>query len=201
MLALSVAILSLGYVNPMSTVQASETEVSQDNVGFHVVDYTEEMYRQTLEDTLFFTSIENPNSFTVISKDTALEILGVLYQDNTETTFLYVKNRGVKGYVDKQFIDMETALNNEFSTLPNGIRPYTPVENADGTITVYDDWGDKLILRPTGDEYYVDQYGAKRSKEGYDIDPFTGLPMKPRYDIDTTPIVPYISYNSGLKAY
>ena len=198
MLALSVANLSLGYVN---TVQASEIQQSKYNVGFQVVNYADTLYRQISEDTLFFASIENPSSYVVLPKGTIVSILGALFQDGNETTFFYVSYNGVEGYVDKQFVDLETDFNNAFS---NGINTYTSGENAQSSgekITISHK-GVQMTLVPNGKGWYLDQDGIDRDAQGNPIDPTTGKPYDTSstlHEANFTPI-DQLPTNSGIKA-
>lgn len=196
-LALAMITLPMGYVN---TVQASEVQQSKDNVGFQVVNYAETLYRQISEDTLFFASIENPSSYVVLPKGTIISILGALFQDGNETTFFYVSYNGVEGYVDKQFIDLETDFNNAFS---NGVTTYTSGENAQpigNKITV--NYGGILTTAVSnGKGWYVTSDGIDVDAQGNPIDPTTGQP----YDTTVTYVEPgehhEIITNSGIRAY
>lgn len=95
-----------------------------------------------------------------------------------------------------------TQVEQQVPTTPSQIQPYTPVQNADGTITVYDDCGDKLTLTPDGKGGFIDQDGFPRSKEGYNIDPITGQPLIPQTQstIEVTLGHGYIESNSGIRA-
>ncbi len=172
-LALSLALIPMGYLAPAQTVQAAEEKRGLERYqGYNVIEYGGYFYHPIAEDTLMFEDITKPESYTVLSKGTVVRTIGLLYLDIKNTGFIYVDYDGVKGYVDSQFIDMN-----------NFVEPDVSMEK----ITVYNEAeGKKLILEPIwwwGEGKYIDQDGYPRNINGDRINPVTGeLYVEPEFE-------------------
>ena len=156
-LALSLALIPMGYLAPAQTVQAEGVYG-----GYHVVDYTGQYNHPILEDTLLFEDITKPESYTLLPKGSVVKALGTLHYEVTDVGFVYVDFNGVKGYVDKSFIDFSTTIKPKMST--EILRVYNEEE------------GVELILTPSwkGEGWYDDQFGWFRNAQGQKLDAFTG---------------------------
>lgn len=173
-LALSLALIPMGYLAPAQTVQAAEEKQGLERYqGYNVLNYSGVFYHPITEDTLLFEDVTKPETYTILAKDAVIGAIGLLYYDMTNTGFIYVEYGDIKGYVDARYIDMSTFTVSEL-----------PEMSADDIISVYNEKdGLDLVLTPNGKGWYTDQYGVARDAQGNDVNPANGQPFTKNYTV------------------
>lgn len=171
-LALSLALIPMGYLAPAQTVQAAEEKRGLERYqGYNVIDMCGVFNYAIAEDTLLFEDITKPEIYTVLTKGAVIKYLGLLYYDMTNTGFIYVDYNGIKGYVNKDFVDLSNIIPPKMST--ETLRVYNEEE------------GIELILTPSwkGEGWYNDQFGWFRNAQGQKLNVATGeIYVEPEFD-------------------
>lgn len=187
-LALSLALIPMGYLAPAQTVQAAgalDLVTTEDGVQI----YTSSWWYQATEDTLIFKELNNPASYSMITKGSYVHEIGFVAGNGV---FHYVNLYDgseivMTGYIDGQYFEQQ-------STAPTSIFP---------TLEVYlEDKGYTTTLTPYNPSkgIYLDETGAARNANGQRVSIITGeLYVEPEtVHIDLTKPLPS---GSGVRAY
>lgn len=161
-LALSLALIPMGYLAPAQTVQAAgalDLVTTEDGVQI----YTSSWWYQATEDTLIFKELNNPASYSMITKGSYVHEIGFVAGNGV---FHYVNLYDgseivMTGYIDGQYFEQQ-------SNAPTSIFKPIEVYNAEE--------GKTLVLTLKNPELgvYRDQDLIPRNALGQVVDPFTG---------------------------
>lgn len=182
-LALSLALIPMGYLAPAQTVQAAgalDLVTTEDGVQI----YTSSWWYQATEDTLIFKELNNPASYSMITKGSYVHEIGFVAGNGV---FHYVNLYDgseivMTGYIDGQYFEQQSTMPSSITIIPESF-PDAPITingityNVDGTFTFYNEkykyqavaklWNPEL-------EIYRDQEGGVYNVFGQEVDPFTG---------------------------
>ena len=161
-LALSLALIPMGYLAPAQTVQAAgalDLVTTEDGVQI----YTSSWWYQATEDTLIFKELNNPASYSMITKGSYVHEIGFVAGNGV---FHYVNLYNgseivMTGYIDGQYFEQQ-------SNAPTSIFP---------TLEVYiEDKGYTTTLTPYNPSkgIYLDETGAARNANGQEVSIITG---------------------------
>lgn len=187
-LALSLALIPMGYLAPAQTVQAAgalDLVTTEDGVQI----YTSSWWYQATEDTLIFKELNNPASYSMITKGSYVHEIGFVAGNGV---FHYVNLYDgseivMTGYIDGQYFEQQ-------SNAPISI--FKPIE-------VYlSDEGYTAILTLKNPQIgvYEDQHGIPRNALGQEVDPFTGeLWVEP--EVYTPDLSKPLPSGSGVRVY
>lgn len=161
-LALSLALIPMGYLAPAQTVQAAgalDLVTTEDGVQI----YTSSWWYQATEDTLIFKELNNPASYSMVTKGSYVQEIGFVAGNGV---FHYVNLYNgseivMTGYIDGQYFEQQ-------STAPTSIFKPIEVYLADEGYTAI------LTLKNPQIGVYEDQHGIPRNALGQEVDPFTG---------------------------
>ena len=161
-LALSLALIPMGYLAPAQTVQAAgalDLVTTEDGVQI----YTSSWWYQATEDTLIFKELNNPASYSMVTKGSYVQEIGFVAGNGV---FHYVNLYNgseivMTGYIDGQYFEQQ-------SSAPTSIFKPIEVYNAEEGRTL------TLTLWNPEKGIYKDQYGQFRNSSGQVVDPFDG---------------------------
>ncbi|MBQ3163191.1 MAG: hypothetical protein IJC02_01430 [Lachnospiraceae bacterium] len=187
-LALSLALIPMGYLAPAQTVQAAgalDLVTTEDGVQI----YTSSWWYQATEDTLIFKELNNPASYSMITKGSYVHEIGFVAGNGV---FHYVNLYDgseivMTGYIDGQYFEQQ-------SNAPISIFKPIEVYLADEGYTAI------LTLKNPQIGVYEDQHGIPRNALGQEVDPFTGeLWVEP--EVYTPDLSKPLPSGSGVRVY